>query len=210
MATVTVYGDSADGHVQSGVGVSGITWDTVQNGIGLAASTTNTTTTLRLYVPAVSPGSFQILQGFLRFDTAALSGKAITAVTLRDYLGVPTANLTLEARAKAWGSTLTTADWVDCDDWTANTLLASRACSTGDSAGVKDFTSEAAFAANINKGGFTELVIANALVASVSSPGARDEQISTYLSEATGTTNDPRLVLETEDEISAVFLGCNF
>ena len=114
-------------------------------------------------------------ESFLQFDTSLLPDTAIIdAAVLTLYYDMsiygadpdagyylnPVAHV-VEARIKDWGTDVTSADWVAGASLSGLTKVATRSFS-GNTAyypGPKVFTSEAAFAANINKTGATYLIL---------------------------------------------------
>ena len=128
----------------------------------------------QLYSPRASY-DYTVYESFLQFDTSLLPDTAIIdAAVLTLYYDMsiygadpdagyylnPVAHV-VEARIKDWGTDVTSADWVAGASLSGLTKVATRSFS-GNTAyypGPKVFTSEAAFAANINKTGATYLIL---------------------------------------------------
>ena len=206
MATVTVYADSSDGQLISGG--TGYTWLQAQQGTAIATDTSGTSEKCGIDRYATTDNTAWIL--FFRFNTASIGGNVVSAVTLKLY---STANIggtvTMEARATAWGTTLTDADWVRGDTgWATKTLLATEA--VPDVAAQYSYDATTAFAGAINRSGYTELAVCeeNFKAASPTIPTRRSTFIK--MAESTGTTDDPQLVIEYNPPVSAPFFGCNF
>lgn len=179
--THTIFGDTADGYVFASVPDSG-------------ASSVDTTN--RLYVgQAVS----QYYESMIAFDTSAVSDVAtITSVTLSLY-GVDNASATdfiVQARIHDWSTTVTTADWVKGSLLSGKTLVATLDTSTFNATGYNDFTSEAAFLTNINRIGFTRMLLCSSRHAALTAPSG-SEYVGFESSNASGTSMDPKLVVVT-------------
>jgi hypothetical protein len=206
MATVTVYADTSDGQLTSGG--SGYDWLQAQQGTAFATDTGGSSEKCGIDRYTSTDNTAWVL--FFRFNTASIGGNVVSAVTLKLY---HTANIggtiTMEARATAWGTTLTDADWVDGDDdWVTKTLLATEA--VPDVVGQYSYDATTAFAGAINRAGYTELAVCeeNFKAASPTIPTRRSTFIK--MADSSGTTDDPQLVIEYNPPVSAPFFGCNF
>lgn len=178
--TYTIFGDTADGYVTSSPG-------TVDGGGGSVATTGD------IYVGQQVATAYE---GFIGFDTSAVAG-TITAVTLSLW-GVndtSTTDFTLEARVYDWGATLTGADWRSPATLATLTLVASRSTASWPTGAYNALTSQAAFLSNINKSGFTRLILSSSRQRAGDVPSGT-EFVGMSSSDAAGTTQDPKLVIE--------------
>ena len=178
--TYTIFGDVSDGYINAG-GANNASGDGVD-------------TTGDIYT-GQAPGGYY--EGFLAFDTSTVVG-TITAVTLSVY-GMNDSSVTdftLEARLHDWGATLTTADWVPGNQLGTKTLLASMNTSGWSAAGYNTLTSDAAFLTNINQSGFTRVLMCSSRHRLGNTPSG-SEFVGYRSANQAGTTNDPKLVIET-------------
>lgn len=186
MTTLTVFGDTADGAVES----SDATYSTMRSGSGLSAFTVTTTWIVGQQTGYVGD------QIFLAFDTSPLgAGATITSAVLSLY-GSENASATdfdVQARLLDWGTTVTTADWVAGASLSGLTLLGSFNTSAYSLEAYNAF-SDTAMTANINKTGFTRMVIASSRLSNGDVPTG-NEYVGFYLANEAGTTKDPKLVI---------------
>ena len=118
-----------------------------------------------LYTP-----HYYLFEAFFSFDTSGVVG-TVSAATFKltvdgEWLA---SGLTLEVYATDWGDSLAYDDWVPGADLSGMTLLAS--CATGASpSGTLTFSSEAAFLAAINTGGYTRLVLVTSNLRTATAP----------------------------------------
>ena len=137
---------------------------------------------------------------FLGFDTSSIpDGDVIDSVVLSiAHFTDNTATVTnvVEVRAYDWGTAVETTDWIPGANLGSSTLLATATSSPGNrfGTGYKDFTSQGAFAAAINKTGFTRVVICTDRMRLGTVP-TDDETIHPFYAEKTGTSQDPKLVV---------------
>lgn len=163
---LTVYSTAADGDIFS----YGATWSTVMSG-GAAFEVHATAAYGTAGGYWTGSGNYYACLTYLDFDTSGIPDDAtVTAATLTLNCHI-VANHTVLARLKDWGTALTSADWVPIADLPGLTLLASKDF-TGTSTNTDyALTSEAAFAANINKTGVTRMVLSTALLEAQTTPG---------------------------------------
>lgn len=192
MAILTVYGDTADGRVNS----TGGTWAIIGAGSGtLSVNTTETNNWI-----GESFGGSSSNQAFLSFDTSTLgSSGVVTAVTLTltsdGTQSSKTANI--EARGYNWTSALATSAWRAWGStYSGLSLLASLAASswTATDATANGLTSQSAFPAYINTTGTTHFMVGSGFMTSTAAPSA-DDWLGFYYADQTGTTRDPTLVV---------------
>ena len=181
--TYTIFGDVSDGYLDGPAGAA--------DGAGGSAYTN-----IDAYCGQNGGASGTAYQAFLAFDTSSISDTAtITAVTLSLW-GVTdssTTDFTIEVRSHDWGASLLTGDWLSRATIATKTLVASRSTAGFSTSGYNIFTSEAAFLAAINKTGFTRLVVNSSIWRAA---GAGSDLVGFKTSDAAGTTNDPKLVIE--------------
>lgn len=190
MTVDTFFGDAADGYLQS----ESTVYATARSGGTITGSTTTD-----VYAGQYTSGSFfECLESFIKFDTSSIpDADAVSASVLSMFGSLNNSggvDTTIEARIFDWGLTNTSADWVPGASLSGQTLVAS--IPTGSyAAAYMDFTSDAAFPANVNKTGFTFIVLDGARLVAGTTPGAPAEYIGFKSADATGTTNDPKLVV---------------
>lgn len=201
MATYTIFSDSADGSITSN---SAVSWNATRAGNDLLVDDTSVQTYLGEY--DALKGYFEMYESFLSWDTSVIvDSETVTSATVSIYGGQAGPTTwegpagTLEARAFDWGATLTAGDWVAGASLSGLTLLASFAvgnAGVGWAAAYNVFTSQAAFLAAVNKTGSTRLMMCTSDMRSGTDPGAINRVIVMF-AEASGTTQDPKLVVNT-------------
>jgi len=194
MASATFYPDSTDGFLTS----NNADWPTCRAGSNLSADTTTAEPTTDV---GVATSGYYAYEAFLDFDTSSIPDDAtITSVTMYvcDYNGGISQYDTLEVRARDWGSSLTTGDWVAGADFGALTLLASRTGTWSYNVNGTALTSEAAFLSAINKSGRTLLVCASAQINSASTP-SYNSIMGFPMSEHSTASRRPRLAVEWDE-----------
>lgn len=190
----TIYGDAADGYIESSGAAS-----------GYAACRNGTATTLTADTVAVNGGVGQEFYGgsnylideiFFGFDVttfrAAYPTAIISTITLGVYAnGAGVNGHIFEARLFDWGAGLTSVDFVPGADLGGKTLLGSF---TNDAvAGAKTFTG-AGFATNLPSTGFYRMVIVAANTTNNVAP-TTTEAIGLGLQEHATQANRPRIVI---------------
>ena len=190
----TVFSAAGDGQVLC----SDTTYSVARSGAGsLAANTAATTIQIGQRVPA---GNFQCYEGFLSFDTSAITDTdVVTVVTLDMWLTTDssTTDFTLEARDRDWTpGGLTTADYVAGASLGGLTRVASLATSgIGATGAYKTYTSDASFLTVTNlKTGTVALLIHSSRHSGNNSP-AGEENVLFSSADETGTTQDPKITI---------------
>jgi len=185
MTTSTCYSSVDDGTVWS----YDATYATAREGASQTAG------------PSISVGQdnqFLIYEGFLDLDTSVVGTDDVSAATLSLWLisDFSTTDFTVQARLYDWGAgAVASGDWVAGSALAGYTLLATRASSgIGATGAYKEFTSEAAFPANINKTGETRLILHSDRHSGANQP-TNDEYMTFQDADYAGTTRDPKLVV---------------
>lgn len=187
--TYTIFGGAADGFVES----ASTTYATAASGNSLVALTNSGVIGVGQYK---SGTTFLIDEGFVLFDTSSVVG-TVSSATLSLYgdFDGSTTDFTVNARQKTWGATLTTADWVAAASLSSQTLLATFATSGFTTSGYNNFTSDSAFISNINQSGTTDILLSSSRHES-STQQSGDEVVNFVEADFTGTSQDPKLVVE--------------
>ena len=202
--TYTIFSNAAnDGYVNS----ENATYATARAGSSLIA----TANTADIFIGQLQSGSFGVYEGFVNFTTSAASG-TITSATLSLYgqFDGSDTDFTVNARNSDYtAGGLTTADWIAGASLSGQTLLATFATSGGWSdAAYNSFTSQAAFLTNINQSGNTGIILSSSRHEGNNAPGTGTfEYVGAYGAAQTGTTNDPRLVIEATTGFTRPFTG---
>lgn len=202
--TYTIFSNGAnDGYIQSSNG----TYSTARAGSNLSA----TSNTVDVYIGQLEAGEFSCYEGFVNFTTSTVAG-TISAATLSIYgqFDGSDTNFTVNARLSNYtASGLTTADWIAGASLSGQTLLATFATSGGWSdAAYNVFSSEAAFITNIDQSGNTGIMLSSSRHQGNNAPGVGTfEYVGAYGGVQTGTTNDPRLVVEATAGFTRTFTG---
>lgn len=189
MATLTVYGDTADNYIQS---TDFSVYANARAGTGTLAIGSASGTT---YYTGQDAG-FRCYQIMAAWNTSALTSVAtVTAVVLDMYGGVDssTTDFTIEARLHDWGTSVTTADYVAGASLSGKTLLATFATSGFNASGYNTFTN-VAFPANVNKTGVTRILLCSSRQTNNNQP-TNDEYVGLLSADNTGTTQDPKLTI---------------
>jgi len=182
--TYTIFADTTDGFISN--------HRTTATGGG-----TNVFTNEGYNAVGMDPFDFA-QESFLAFDTSSIpDGATITSVTLSLWgeADGSTQDFTIEARLYDWGASLTGADWRSIADLGSLTLLASRSSAGWAVGSYNVFTSEAAFLSNINKTGSTRFLLCSSRHRTNVDP-SQNEYVHFEQAEASGTSNDPKLVVE--------------
>lgn len=192
MASYTFYPD-ADAYLMS----ESASWTQARDGLGtFTAYSSGATLTLG---KLLSSGTYYAYEAFLSFDTSSIPDTAeITAAVLSVAAAVTDSKTwTLQAKAFDWGGTLSSSDWQDATEWAALTLLAEYAMSGGWTSGNRYNLTEYGtnLQAAINKTGSTRMILASSNISGIAPSG--DDATQMHASEATGTTNDPKLEVTT-------------
>lgn len=192
MSTLTVFGDTADGYVQS----FGAVYSTVRSGDSLLLDPGGADQ--MAFGQRIDGGTYAVEEGFIAFDTSSLGASAIISAVALSLYGVSdqsTTNFTAEARVDDWGATCTTGDFVAGGSLSTLTRVATFA-SAGFAVGAYNAFSEDGtnFQSNVNKTGTTRLVLCSANTVANITPTTR-EYLQCNSANAAGTTNDPKLVI---------------
>jgi len=196
--TLTAYAASgSDGYVLSSGSAS---WTTTQDA-GTSAQTSQTSA----LIEATYTGSlYRGVQYFCTFDTSSLPDDAtITGAAYTVYQNGTTLDdtntTTFEVWAYDYGTSVTTADWRDCNPGTnitgSLTKLASLALSswTATDSAANNLTDTGAYS-SISKTGDTRVVMMIDRLYSASAPTGNN-RVRINTADATGTTIDPKLVV---------------
>lgn len=189
MPTLTAFATSEDGRLES----SDLVYLTARAGGGVVGIDTNNI----VVGQRLEGATYRCWESFLSFDTSSIPDDATIDSVVLSLFGdgdFSSTDFTLQARLRDWGATLTTTDYVPGANLAALTLLATVTSVGWSLAAYNDFTSEAAFAANINKTGETRLVIVSSRLVAGNVPTGL-EFVTAHHSETSGTTNDPKLVV---------------
>lgn len=191
VATLTVFSDVGDGTIES----TNATYATARSGSGLTTYPSNQT--LIIANEDFGPSYF-CGEACLSFDTSAIGAANIVSAAVLSLVGWDDSSFTdfiIEARAKDWGASLDTGDWVAGAGLGALTLLATLDTALGVVfEDFNDFTSDAAFASNINTTGTTRLLLNSSRHRLGTTPSGF-ESVSFYAADEPGTAKDPRLVV---------------
>lgn len=189
----TFYAPTDNGFIDS----SSATYATARNGSGFYVSSTDDPT--HGYTRS---GDYFLDMAFVRFDTSSIGDTdSIDDVDLSlygvtsDFMTIP--EITLEVRSGyTWsGSGVTSADWRTTAQFTALTRVATMAPASWTNSGYNLYTEDGTnFRSAINKTGYTELTLCTDKHAAGTAP--TDVEYATFRNAtATGTTNDPKLVV---------------
>lgn len=190
MATLVVYADESDGHIQSFA---------ASNYAGsVAGSNLTVNTTGNLVVGQGAPLTFLIYQSFVSFDTSAIDDDGVinsVALALDGNTDNSTTDFVAEARTYDWSTSLDTGDWRTPAQLSGLTRVATWN-SSGYSSGYNTFSEDGLnFRGVINKSGSTRLVLCSAENTSQSQP-TTDEYVQFTSANQAGTTEDPRLTID--------------
>lgn len=200
--TTTFYPTSGDGYVGFGTSKEINNWSTARNVTD--ASPNGSANLNSLFVQSVyNSGIYGLWRCFLPFDTSALSGQSVTSATLRivrsaDSGGGNTRSWALVCgTTQASTSTLATTDFDDCGSINSPTEGATRK-SVGDWASdgaASSFTLNANGIANINTGGVSKFGI-RCGTKDIDNSAPSDNRWQAFEgSGASGTANDPQLIV---------------
>ena len=197
MATVTVSASTTEGRVTS----TNATYSTARAGSGQTLWTGSVLSVGQLF----SAGSYTCEEYFVAFDTSVLGASAnILSATLQLKGSFSSdqsdTDFTVEARSFDWSPTVTTGDWVAGADLGSHTLRAHFDTSAGWTTNYNVFTDDA-LVAGINKTGVTYLILCSSRHRAGNTPVGL-ERVLFHSAAATGTSDDPRLVIEVADPIT--------
>ena len=204
MPITTIYADPADNSIKS----MGTTWDARRAGTGTKAlaSVSGTSHQDVGFVPAQ-----YLSEVFFPFPTSALARQEILSVAFSIYCSDLTwvgGGSVFDLRATDCGAAVDIGDWVAGAGWGSKALCASKTGSTFTSDAYNTFTSDSGFAAAINTGGTTWLVLALGFIAGTVQP-SDDRLMDIKSADEAGTTADPKLVIEHKSSGDTIWLGAN-
>lgn len=184
MTTTVIFSDVADGQIQSTAG----TWAGAQAGASLAVDTTTATVTYGVQ------NTFNIARVALAFDTSVVFGQTISSVSMATWVTKvngtgPIGNF--EAYQQSWGTTLTTADWIDSATLRGGTIRATLGNAVI-STGAYNLWRDSGMAA-IFVNGLMYLMLSYVNEGATAPTGIDNMNVST--GDATGTANDPQLTV---------------
>jgi hypothetical protein len=202
VSTLAVYGDANDGYINSWDGL-----DDFLDGWEGSYSVARGGGTLEAYVDHStfligqlrSGGEFfyhyEVYESFLAFDTSALNGMSISSAVLNLTCNSHnfSINFDIQIRLRDWGASLTITDWVAGGSLSSLTLLAHLSTSLFPQGSSADFTNDA-MPANVNKTGFTRMVVCSSRTAGNSAP-SNDDYVGIRAVDYAGSTSDPKLTI---------------
>ncbi len=192
MPSYTIYSGSDDGYVLS----SGVSWTIVKSGSNLQAVDTSTAAGVG---KTLVVSTYVAHQAALVFDTSSIPDSATVDDVDLVLTSQSNTSITadLEARAHDWGPTLSTSDWQS--DWDSEDLLASYDLSGGWVSGTEyTLSGVPAFNSYIDKTGSTYLMVSISTIDGIAPAG--NENPTIYLEEQAGTSQDPRLEIQTTED----------
>lgn len=171
----------------------GSDYSTVRNGGGTLSF--ENTASFGQYDTGSGIFRYQVYQALLEWDTSGVAG-GISSVTMSIMVSFndTATDFTAEARIHSYG-TASQAGFVAGDDLASMTLVASRSTAGIVDEAYMEFTSEAAFLSNIGAS-VTQINVSSSRQRAGSTP-AGSEAVFCVSSAESGTSQDPRLVIET-------------
>lgn len=212
--TSTFYPDSGTGgttidgqlnHSQGGA--TGVSWATLRNGAGTAATATATTTVVSYLRARATSGNYDLMiRSAFGFDTSAIPDTdAISSATLSFYgtAAGSTQDLTANVVSKtlASNSNLSSSDYAIAN-YGSTKFSTGKLFSTWNTSGFNDFVLNASGIAHINKTGVTnfgtlsEEEIDNTAPTPTGGGSVITSSITCYTADQSGTSQDPTLVVE--------------
>jgi hypothetical protein len=193
MATVTIYSDAGDDYLDC----ASLVYADARSGAGTVSSNAGSTTN-RIGQTLVST-TYTCFESFLPFDTSSLSGATITGATLSLWCtqDLSTTDFTAEARLFDFGASIEVGDWVAGASLGSSTLLATLASSGLVVGAYNAFTQSGTnLKDNINTAGQTRMLFASDRMSSGTTPTGNEYALFSSAN-ASGTTQDPKLVVST-------------
>ena len=195
MTTFTIFAETSDGRITSRSAV----YSNARAGTGTLIAIDNASQGTFMGNQFVSP-NYSVFQGFYDFDTSAIpvSDTIDSATVSLHGTTVPVQGdpLNAEMRIKDWGPTLTTSDFVAGANLSSNTRIALFNAGSWSTNVYNDFTSDAAFLTEIIAGGNTRMFVSSSATRLNITPTAVN-RLENFFANEPGTTNDPKLVVET-------------
>jgi len=220
MATLTAYPDAhvetttVDGFVQeSYTDTNGITWASIQGGTGTASSDSAADSwCIDILADSVSDRWRAIRRGIFLFDTSIITdtnnidSATFTLVgTAKADTDVRTPNINVYASAPASNTGLVAGDY---DSFGTTEFSTSITYGSWNTSGDNDFVLNASGLAAVDATGVTKLGIRNANydVADVEPTwvSGQDMAFKNYMADQTGTTSDPKLVVNHSASVSVI------
>ena len=200
--TYTIYSNgSDDGYISS----SNATYATARSGSNLGAVTNSANENV---IGQTTLGDYYCFEAFVNFTTSTVAG-SVSSATLSLYGASNSSNTDFTINARRLDYTaggLTTADWIAGASVSGQALLATYATTGWDTADYNVFTSQAAFLTNINQSGTTGIILSSSRHEGNNAPTG-DEYVIFHGGSETGTSQDPRLVIEATLGFTRSFTG---
>lgn len=200
MSTLTVYAEKA-GYIQS----IDTSYQDARDGLGSfgiseISQTPENNSGLYFAGQMWDSGGFRvIITSYFSFDTSSLPDNASISNVEFSVLAnfkEGAQNYDITCKLFSWGSSLTDADWRDCDLMSGDTTLATYDSSGGwnDSTRYTFTSSGSNFNNNISKTGSTQFYVTTSRVINNNTPTG-DEYVVIYAPDQTGNANDPKLII---------------
>ena len=195
MTISTFFPETSDGFLTSNNAV----YATALAGSNESSNNTNSTGTIGQF--STGDPLYFIYEQFIQWDTSALTADATISVAVVSLYGSTDSSATdfiINAYLYNWGVSLTTADWRDDSELGALTELATFNTSGFSISAYNDFTeTNTNLVDNVSKTGNTIMAFASLETENASVPGDDPdiERVNTHMTEETGTTKDPKLVV---------------
>jgi hypothetical protein len=193
MTTTTVWSDAGDFEVTS----FSTTYATARDHGGSDEGITANATLIFVGQNYINP-TYYCIEMFLAFDTSSIADTDVVSTGVLSLWGIsdndPSNLNAVTARAYDWGGTAEVTDFRTASQLLALTSLATVAAATYASSAYFSFTTQAGMAGNINKTGFTRMVVHSDRHAAGTAPSG-DEYWQINSGDNTGTTSDPKLVI---------------
>ncbi len=195
--TVTIFGDTTDGHSTS----TDATYTNARDGLGTISQITGSS---EFSIGQFPPGTvYDCREGAVKFDCSTLVATVSSALLNLFNKSGPTTDFVLEARNFDWGATLTDSDFQNASELGALTLLGSINTSalTTD---TYDAFSDVAMTALVDiKSSATAFILCSSLHRTGTAPTTTD-LVAFSSANATGTSEDPYLeVIEATPAVAA-------
>lgn len=197
MTTFTIYPDTNDASIKC----SSTVYADARSGAGTLTVAPATDSTGAVGQQLVST-TYSVMELFQQYDTSGIgAGAVITAGTLS--FGMPgvdssVTDFDIDAYSHDWGGgAVTTGDFIAGADFAAMTRIGTRntaGLALSSQGGANVLTSDAEMLTEINKTGFTRVVMVSRKTSANTAPTG-DEYISIRMADNTGTINDPRLTV---------------
>lgn len=201
MTTYTIFGAVSDGYVRS---FSETSYAIARAGTeSLSAVGSDLNIGQRDFA-----GEWSVYEAFVDFVTSVVLGtisSAVLSLYLKNDNSIDT-DFTIEARIRDWGTTLETADYVAGASLSALTSVATLATSGIGATGAYKAFVDVAMVANVNQAGSTRMLISSSRTR-LNNAALEEEYVIFADASTSGTTNDPKLVVEATSVGGAVSQG---